>query len=523
MSLKFRFIGIGVLVLALGLALSWGAMTQENILIIGTTDRITELSPANSYDYWTWHTFGQTGDALVTLKPYETTPSPSLAKSWEVSADGKAYIFYLEEGVTYTDGEPFNCETMKWSLERNLRLDGPKGGVGLIKMIKGLECLDEYTLKITLDAPDATFLARMTDGVVPAIALSPASTPADEFAMGRYAGTGPYKLIEYVPEERTVYQAYENYWGPAPKTPKVIEIFYADSAALRAAVEAGEIDVGFRTFIPDDILDLKENPNLNVIIGDTLSVRYLVFTVNMPPFDNVHVRRAIAYAVDREELNFKIFAGLNAPLYSMVPPGMWSHVPAFPKRDLGKAVEELEAAGYSTLNPLEITLWYTPKHYGTEEADVAAVLKANLEATGIIKVNVNVLEWGTYVTRMSEGALGFFLLGWYPDFIDPDNYLAPWLTEAPEGLGTFLNQATNDFDKACYDKFVELLGEAKLTTDIAERTALYEEAQHKLAECAVMIPLWLNSSAHVAVAQKNVKGIVLDASMEFRNWLIYKE
>ncbi|MFQ6117520.1 MAG: ABC transporter substrate-binding protein, partial [Candidatus Bipolaricaulia bacterium] len=227
--------------------------------------------------------------------------------------------------------------------------------------------------------------------------------------------------------------------------------------------------------------------------------------------------------VDRDALNYKVFSGLNAPLYSMVPPGMWSHEDAFPTRDLQKAVDELKAAGYGPGNPLEITLWYTPKHYGTEEADVAAVLKASLEATGVIKVNVNVLEWGTYVERMSEGALGFFLLGWYPDFIDPDNFLAPWLTESPEGLGTFLNQATSDYDKGVYQQFVDLLEGAKKTTDIAERTQLYKQAQELLAESAVMIPLWQNNSQAYAIAQPNVKGIVLDASMNFRDWLIYKE
>lgn len=533
---KARVLGIAGLVALIALVMSPGALTEEQVLIIGTTDRITEISPANSYDYWTWHTLQQTSNALVTLLPYESTPSPSLAESWEVSEDGTVYTFKLRDGVTYTDGTPFDCTTMAWSLARNLKLNGPEGGVPLIGMIEEISCevgLDEkpLTMRIKIKSPDATFIARLVDEIAPSLALSPATTPADEFVVaskeGDYAGTGPYKLIEYIPEERTVYEAYEGYWGDPPKTPKVIEVFYADAAALRAAVEAGEVDCGFRTFVPADIIDLEKKADelgLQMIKGEvSLSVRYIVFDVTYPPFDDVLVRRAISYAINRDELNNRVFLGLNPPLYSMVPPGLWSHIDAFPKRDLGKAQELLREAGYSEENPLKITLWYTPKHYGTEEVDVAAILKANLEETGLIEVEVMVLEWGTYIERMSEGTLGFFLLGWYPDFIDPDNFLAPWLTEAPTHLGTFLSEAITDYDKEVYQKFVELLEGAKLTTDIAERTALYEEAQRLLAESAVLIPLWSNNSAHLAICKKEVKGVVLDVSMSFRNWLIYKE
>ena len=543
---------VGLLAL-LALGASPMAITQEQVLVIGTTDRITELSPANSYDYWTWHTFQQTTDALVTLPPGSTEIAPALAESWTVSEDGTVYTFKLRQGVTFTDGTPFDCKAMAWSLGRNLYLNGPEGGVGLIGMIKEIECPpaklevaigekptpDElaafleadvnnpYTLVIRIAEPDATFLARLADPIAPSMAFSPASTPADEFAKGKFAGTGPYKLVKYTPEVEAVYEAYENYWQPGlPKTPKVIVKFYADAAALRLAVEQGEVDVAFRTLLPADILDLQakaDSLGLQVIQGPSLSVRYIVFNVTASPFDNVLVRRAISYAVDRERIVQDVFFGLNAPLYSMVPAGLWSHIDAFPKRDLDQARALLQQAGYSEDNPLKITLWYTPLHYGTEEADVATVVKESLEETGMIQVDIQSLEWGAYVEAMSKGEFGIFFLGWYPDFIDPDNFLAPWLVESPEGLGTFLNKATSDYDKEVYQKFVDLLGRAKRTTDPAERTSLYEEAQRLLAESVVLLPLWQNNSQHVAIAKKSVKGIVLDASMNFRTWLIYKE
>ncbi|MEW6046217.1 MAG: ABC transporter substrate-binding protein [Bacillota bacterium] len=513
------------LTLALVLALSQvGGAAQRSTVIIGTTDKVTQLEPANSYDYWTWHVLQQTTEALVTTEPETARIVPQLAERWDISPDARTYTFYLRRGVTFTDGTPFNAEAMKWSLERALRLDGPEGGVGLIKGIDRIEVVNEYTLRITLKESDATFLSRLADPIAPSMAFSPRSMPADQFVNGQYAGTGPYKLARYDPDQLLVLEAYDGYWGPKPKSQRIIEVFYADASALRSALEAGQIDVGFRTFNPQDIASLEKDARFQVIKGEgSLSVRYLVFNVTQKPFDNVKVRQAISLAVDRDRIVKDVFGGLNAPLYSMVPAGMWSHVDAFPKRNLVEAIGLLRQLGYSESKPLSITLWYTPSHYGTTEADVAAVVKDSLEQTGLVKVDVQSLEWGTYVSRMSEGALGLFFLGWYPDFLDPDNFLAPWLTEAPGSLGTHLDKATNRTDRGYYREFVRLLTAAKHVADQDIRSKFYVDAQQKLAESAILVPLWQNNLQHLAIARRNVKGIILDPSMNLRTWLLYKE
>lgn len=509
----------GMLVLGAGAATTQAADT----IVIGTTDRVTQLSPANSYDYWTWHVLQQTTETLVTTEPKTARIVPSLAERWSISPDAKVYTFYLRKGVTFWDGAPFNAAAMQWSLERALRLDGPEGAVGLIKGIDKVEALDDYTLRITLKESDATFLSRLADPIAPVMAVSPRTTPPDAFAQGRYAGTGPYRLVSYVPDQRIVLEAYDGYWGPKPKTRRIIEVIYGDAAALRAAVESGQVDIGFRTFNPEDIVDLSANPRLQVIKGEgSLSVRYAVFNVTQPPFDNPLVRRAVALAVDRERLTEDVFAGLNTPLYSMVPNGMWSHIDAFPRRNVQEAVRLLAQAGYSEQRPLEISVWFTPTHYGTTESDVAAVLKSSLEETGVIRVNAQSLEWAAYARRMSEGAMGFFLLGWYPDFLDPDNFLAPWLVEAPGSLGTHFDRARSEADRNDYFRFIRVLTAGKHTADQKARTQFYEEAQRLLAQSAVLIPLWANNQQHLAIAQQGVKGIILDPSMNLRTWLLEK-
>lgn len=500
------------------------ALAAQQSIIIGTTDRVTQLEPANSYDFWTWHVLEQTTETLVTPEAGTAKLVPSLAERWAISPDAKVFTFYLRRGVTFTDGQPFNAQAVKWSLERALRLDGPEGAVGLIKGIDRIDVLDDYTVRITLKEPDATFLARLADPISPAMIFSPKSMPADQMVNGQYAGTGPYRLVRYDPDQRVVLEAYENYWGPKPKTSRIIEVMYADASALRAALEASQIDLGFRTFNPEDIASLEKDDRFSVIKGEgSLSVRYLVFNVTQAPFDNPVVRRAISLAVDRDRIVSDVFAGLNAPLYSMVPKGMWSHIEAFPKRDAREAAALLKGLGYSESKPLAITLWYTPSHYGTTEADVAAVVKGSLEETGVIEVDVQSLEWGTYVQRQSEGALGLFFLGWYPDFLDPDNFLAPWLVEAPSALGTHLDSATSQADRTYYKEFIRLLTAAKHVSDQDVREEFYVQAQQKLAESAILIPLWQNNLQHLAIARRNVSGVVLDPSMNLRTWLLVKE
>jgi peptide/nickel transport system substrate-binding protein len=512
---------LGALALALPSALP--AATPGDTIVLGTTDKITELDPANSYDYWTWHVYQNTMEALVGFKPGTTQIVPSLATSWTVSRDGKVYTFTLRRGVTFTDGAPFNAQAVKFTFDRAFKLKGPDGAIGLIEGIKSVDVAGPYTVRFTLKDADATFLSRISESIAISLILSPKTTPAGAFAKGRFAGTGPYRLAQYTPGQRTVYEAYPGYWGPKPKARRVITTFYADSSALASAVEAGQVDVGYRTFSPEDIKRLAAGGRLQVTkSAEFPSVRYIVFNVPTKPFDNVKVRRALALAVDRDRIVKDVFGGINQSLYSMVPPGMWSHTPAFPKRDLARAKTLLTEAGFSESNKLNFAFWYSPTHYGNTEADVAAVLKSSLEETGMVTIEVKSSEWGDYTKSLRKGEFGAFLLGWFPDFVDPDNFLAPWLTESPGSLGTHLDKAVSADDKRYYGEFSKLFGDAKRTANQNARAALYKQAQEKLADSAIVVPLWQNLAQSYVVAQKNVKGITLDATTVFRMYLVSK-
>jgi peptide/nickel transport system substrate-binding protein len=471
--------------------------TAQEPLIMGTTDRVTQLAFANSYDHYSWHVLRATTDALMKLDPDTLELKGAIAESWDISADGMEYTFHIRPGITFWDGEKCDAHAVKWCLDRNLRLDGPEGGVGLIKVIDHIVVIDDLTVKIYLTMPDAIFLLRMEESLAPALIYSPKSTPADEFANGVYAGTGPYKLLEHVPDQWVKYEAYDGYYGTAPKSKLVIEKLYSDV---------------FRTLSPQDITDLKDNPDVVLqFFPPSPGVRYLLFNVTQPPVDDPLVRQAISYAVDRAAIIDQVFEGTVDPIYTMVPmvdPPFFGAINVFPERDLAKAVELLAKAGYDAANPLEVNLWYSPKHYGTTEADVATVVAGSLEETGVIKITIQVLEWGAYTERMSAGGFDMFFLGWHPDYLESSNFLAPWTTESPEGLGTFFNNHPN------YEAYKHIMEVATTTADTAKRTKLYKAIQMLSVQDVPWIPLWAMTDEMVLAWRTNVHGCSLNITMD---------
>jgi peptide/nickel transport system substrate-binding protein len=227
-----------------------------------------------------------------------------------------------------------------------------------------------------------------------------------------------------------------------------------------------------------------------------------------PPWNNPKLRQAVAAAVNRPQLINKVFLGQNAPLYSMVPMGMWSHTDAF-KTDLGDGNIELskkllKEAGYSESNPLSFDFWYTPSHYGDTEVDIAAVLKNQLEATGVMKVNVKSAEWAAYRDNWSNKVMPVWLLGWYPDYIDPDNYTSAFAgTAGSKGLGIYFSS----------EKWDQKLVEGQTVTDPAKRTQVYQTIQQWWTQDVPTAPIFQGTL--YLFSQKDVAGITISPTLQF--------
>jgi peptide/nickel transport system substrate-binding protein len=488
------------------------AVFSAEFIVVGTTDKIRTLDPANCYDYFSSNILQNILAGPVDYKLGTAEIIPWLFENWSVSDDGLTYIFSIKKGAMFEDGTPIDAEVFKWSWERVLRLNGDPAFL-LSDVIDKIEVVDQHTLKVKLKYKFSAFVSVL--GYTVAFPVNPKVTPENQFFDEAPLASGPYRITEWQRDVRIVLEANPKYFGPAPKTPKIIIQFFENSAQLRMALETGQIDVAYRHMDPRDILDLKNMESqlgIKVYLGTSPQIRYLVINVKQQPFDNVYVRQALSYAVDRDVITKTVFSDLAKPLYSMIPMGWWSHIDAMPKRDVNMAVELLKKAGYSSSKPLQIDLWYTPSHYGSTEADVAQLLKRSFEETKAIKVNIKYAEWSTYVEYFLNGTMGLFLLGWYPDYLDPDDYVWPFLSESgAKSLGSFYSNMEVE----------NLMMQARGIESVEERSKLYEQVQKSLAQDVPYIPLWQGFAD--CEAKANISGIILEPTQIFRYYVLEKK
>ena len=514
---KIRGLTVGLLILPLVALCIIPAVTlasNTKPIVLGTTDKITVLDPAKTYDFYTWEVFQNIGEGLLKYKPGTTELMPGIAKSYLVSSDGLEYTFKLREGLRFTDGEPLNAAAVKWSVDRVMKLDLDPSWL-VSAFVERVEVVDTYAVKFVLKEPVSFFPSLVA--TTPYLPISPKSFPEDKVAEPVVGHYGPYKIKKWVRDVELVLEANPDYYGSAPKSELFVVKFYKNAATMRLAVETGEIDVAWKTLRPIDVIDLKSIGKQKVMEVPGPYIRYIICRCNKPPFDDVRLRKAVAAAIDRERICEEAYKGTVRPLYSMVPMGMWSHIDAFKQeygtRNLELSRKLLTEAGYSKENPFKFELWYTPTHYGDLEADVVAIIKESLEETGMMEVTLKSAEWATYAAKyMAEGVMPIFLLGWYPDYIDPDDYTSIFLhSEWSPDTGVFYSNPEMD----------QFLDKARTEIDIKKRTDLYVKVQELMAEEAPVIPFF--QGVLTAAVQPDIKGVVLDPVMLLKYYLIYRE
>jgi len=483
-------------------------------LVDGTTDSVVNVDPAGNYDFGSATVDYQIFQHLLEAGPGDLKPHPVLATKCDFQSGLTTYVCELRKNVKFHNGATMTSADVVWSFNRVTAIKDPSGIYTLLSNLEDVRAQGPAKVVFHLKAPQATWPQILTAGAAQIVPKD--AYPAKKIlpnAEPQY-GTGPYQLTKFEPGQQAVFKKFDDYWGEAPKTDNVIIRYYTKSSAMKLALENGSLDMAFRAFTPTELLSLKKESGLTVHEGAGSEIRYLVLNVGRPPTDQLAVRKAIAYLMPRKEIVDRVYSGTVKPLYSMVPAGLPGHADAF-KTEYGdspstsKARSALAAAGVST--PVKLTLWYTPTHYGDSSADEFAEIQRALEGSGLFKVALKSAEWATYSNALGK-VYGAFQLGWFPNYVDAEDYLLPFYSSKS-------NFTSNNYKSATMDS---LLTREQATESGSARNGVIEQAQTLAAKDTPVIPYWQGSM--IAVAQKNVHGIdqTLDPTFIMRFWLISK-
>ena len=491
--------------------------------ILGTTETVTAMDPAGSYDFGSWNMQYNIFEQLMRVPAGESAPVGDAAESCEYT-DPQTIECTLREGLTFSNGHELTSSDVKHSIERVINIADPNGASGLLATIfadsktqqvaeGAIETPDDRTVVFNLNRPDQTFLKVLS--TAPASIVDEELFPADSILPDdQVVGSGPFKLSQYQAGDQAVLEANESYSGErTPASDQIFISFFKDSTTLRQAIENEEVDVAWRTLSPTDLNDLKTVDGLEVIEGGGSEFRYWVFDTETQVGGQKAVRQAVAQLIDRETIAQDAYDGTVTPSYSIVPPGFGGQKDSFKEKygepSVEKAEQILNDAGVQT--PVDITLGYTPTHYGPNAVDEANELAAQLNESGLFNAEIKSAEWEQYQTLYKEGAYDAYILGWYPDFLDADNYLSPFLVDGGFYANGYSNERVN-----------ELVEEEQAATDPAKREEIFGELQDIVAEDVPLVPSW--NGQNVAVATDAMDGVeeTLDPTYIFRNWLISK-
>ncbi|BAZ05024.1 ABC transporter substrate-binding protein [Calothrix sp. NIES-3974] len=495
-----------------------GAATSDRI-VIGTTNKPRTLDPADAYETGSLALIYNMSDRLYTYKGETAEIIPQLATALpQVSADGLTYTIPVRQDVVFHDGTKFNAAAMAFSLERFIK-NGGKPAFLLGDIVDSVKSTGEYELTIKLKQPFAAFPSLLAFSGVCAVSPQAYEIGEGKFNPNNFVGTGPYKLTQFA-TDRVQLDVFDQYWGNKPINNGIVLQILSSGVNLYNSFQKKSIDVAALSMDADQIRALRSKAKTGAwqaIANNGSVVYFMSVNRNQEPLNKPAVRQALAAMFNRTLLLERVLYGQGQPVYSMIPNTFDVYQPVFKEKygedgNIPAAKKMLEQAGFSQQNPAKIELWYR-SNIPTTTLN-ATVIKAIADKTmgGLLDIQTIGIDSTTMYRNISKGVYATTLLEWYPDFLDPDNYVQPFLQCEQGNPETGCEKGGSVSQGSFYysDHMNKLIEAQRQEQDPRKRRQIFAEIQQILAEEVPYIPLWQGQD--YLFAHNGVNGVKQDAS-----------
>jgi len=470
------------------------AKPDPNTLVMVIESSPTNLDPRVGLEAYSERIDELLFDDLCTRDEHFNV-QPGLAERWDIP-DPLTYVFHLHQGVKFHDGRPLTSRDVKWTFDSLLQGKIRSTKAAAYRPVDHIDTPDDSTVVFHLKEPFATFLWNVSDG---AIGIVPYGS-GDEISR-HPVGSGPFRFVSAEPDKEVIIERNDGYWGEKAHLKRVRISVVPDATTRALELRKGSADIAVTSLSGDTVLALERESNLEILRAPGTVLGYLAFNTREPILNNLRVRQAVAYAIDRTAIIHYLLRDFARPAYSLLPPESWAYNGDVPHYEYNpdRARQLLEQAGYPAVNGVRFHLTMKTS---TDESPrlVAAVLQQQLREVGIA-LDIRTFEFATFLSDVIRGAYQVHTLRWVGGNEDPDifEYVFHSAKFSPHG-GNRTYYANPRVDA--------LIDQARGELDQNARKQMYAEIQRILAEDLPYIDLWYLEN--VMVHTRRVRNLTLN-------------
>ncbi|GIV75976.1 MAG: ABC transporter substrate-binding protein [Litorilinea sp.] len=482
----------------------------DTLIFAADMSDLISLDPAVAYEFGGIQVVGNVYETLVSFEPGQPGIKPLLAESWDVEDSGDMWTltFHLNPNATFASGRPVTAEDVVFSWSRAIDLNKSPAFlfIDVVKLTKeNIRAVDEKTLEVKLpkDVSPQVFLSVISFSLAAVVDKAEVEAHMGDdmgsaWLNDHSAGSGPYVLEAWERSVQVTLNANPNYWGPAPKLPRVILQNVTELANLQAAIETGDADI-VQDLGPEQAAALEGNPDVKLVKADSTLLVYIGMNATKPPLDKPEVREAIRYAINYDEIE-TLLKGGGRIVQEIIPAGFLGHTgQRFFDQDLDKARELLAQAGVAEGTEIEFLIPVGPAPGGLEWSTLAAKIQNDLQQVGLV-LNIRQTQQSELLNIYRAQDAEMVLINWGPDFPDPDGNVTPFTNYEARSIAW-----RNDWNNP---EIAELGKQAAIEADPEKRAELYRELVERVAHEGPYVVLYQPTRTYGL--RSNITGFIYD-------------